>query len=80
MDVDAEVQDEQKQRTGDRERKRVRRIPAGTFLLVNLYGVHRDPAIWAQPNEFHVENFYDEASNTVVNQSFLIPFSSGQSL
>ena len=56
---------------------RAYRIPSGTFVLANLYGVHRDPALWTQPEGFHVENFYDEASNSVTNQSSLIPFSCG---
>jgi len=32
-------------------------IPVGTHLCVSVFGLHRDPEFWEQPNEFRPERF-----------------------
>uniref|UniRef100_A0A6N2LEE7 Cytochrome P450 n=2 Tax=Salix viminalis TaxID=40686 RepID=A0A6N2LEE7_SALVM len=55
-------------------------IPAGTRLLVNLWKLHRDPNIWADPLEFQPERFLKEHANLDVGgQDFeFTPFGSGR--
>ena len=56
-------------------------IPVGTRLLVNLSKLHRDPNVWAEPNEFRPERFLtgDHKNVDVRGQNFeLIPFGSGR--
>ena len=52
-------------------------IHENTIALTNLYAAHRDTRIWKDPEHFHVENFYDEKSNSLKNTEQLIPFSLG---
>ncbi|KAG6761466.1 hypothetical protein POTOM_034687 [Populus tomentosa] len=53
-------------------------IPAGTRLVVNLWKLHRDPNIWANPLEFQPERFLKEhAKLDVRGQDFeFTPFGS----
>lgn len=55
-------------------------IPAGTRLVVNLWKLHRDPNIWANPLEFQPERFLKEKANLDVRgQDFeFTPFGSGR--
>ena len=55
-------------------------IPKGTRLLVNAWKLHRDPAVWSNPEEFQPERFLiSHATIDVVGQHFeLIPFGSGR--
>ena len=55
-------------------------IPAGTRLIVNLWKMHRDPSIWANPSEFIPERFLNENANLEVKgQDFeFLPFGSGR--
>ncbi|XP_031483747.1 cytochrome P450 CYP82D47-like isoform X5 [Nymphaea colorata] len=55
-------------------------IPAGTDLYVNVWKVHRDPKVWADPEEFKPSRFVTTHKEVKVNgQSFeLIPFGSGR--
>ncbi len=52
-------------------------VPANSFVVTHLYGHHRDPSYWKTPHVFNIENFYNEANNSVINTNFLIPFSLG---
>ncbi|KAJ4716415.1 Cytochrome P450 protein [Melia azedarach] len=55
-------------------------IPAGTQLFINLWKMHRDPSIWANPSEFIPERFLNENANLDVGgQNFeYLPFGSGR--
>ena len=34
-------------------------VPRGSLLLIDIYGHHRDPLLWADPSEFRPERFED---------------------
>nr|AJD25201.1 cytochrome P450 CYP82D71 [Salvia miltiorrhiza] len=55
-------------------------IPKGTWLIVNLWKLHRDPRVWQDPSEFRPERFLNGESNAdVKGQDFeLIPFGAGR--
>ncbi|TXG52934.1 hypothetical protein EZV62_022103 [Acer yangbiense] len=55
-------------------------IPAGTWLFVNLWKLHRDPSIWLNPSEFIPERFLNYHANLDARgQHFeYLPFSSGR--
>ncbi|KAB2082568.1 hypothetical protein ES319_A05G206500v1 [Gossypium barbadense] len=55
-------------------------VAAGTWLITNLYKLHRDPGIWSDPEEFRPERFMTTHKHVdVKGQNFeLIPFSSGR--
>ena len=53
-------------------------IPAGTFILSNLWAVHHDPKVWKDPEEFKPERFLNEDGTAVVQREELIPFSIGK--
>ena len=55
-------------------------IPKGTRLLVNAWKMHRDPAVWSNPEEFQPERFLiNHATVDVFGHNFeLIPFGSGR--
>ncbi|KAG9450889.1 hypothetical protein H6P81_010854 [Aristolochia fimbriata] len=40
------------------------RIEAGTTVMVNLYAVLHDPAVWKEPDRFDPERFLENASGT----------------
>ncbi|PON59360.1 Cytochrome P450, E-class, group I, partial [Trema orientale] len=55
-------------------------VPKGTILLVNMWKLHRDPRIWAEPNEFKPDRFLTAHAEVDVrgHQFEYIPFSSGR--
>ncbi|GLJ19650.1 hypothetical protein SUGI_0355900 [Cryptomeria japonica] len=55
-------------------------VPAGTQLLVNIWAIHRDAAVWDRPMEFIPERFVkSDKEIDVKGQDFeLIPFGSGR--
>lgn len=57
-------------------------IPAKTRLLVNVWAIGRDPAVWANPLDFDPERFLDEglhAGTDFSGKNFnLLPFGSGR--
>lgn len=55
-------------------------VKKGTWLITNLWKIHRDPCIWANPLEFKPERFLTSHKDIDVRgQNFeLIPFGSGR--
>ena len=56
-------------------------IPAGTRLLVNISRLHRDPSVWAEPDEFRPDRFLSARHGNldVGGTCFeLMPFGSGR--
>ncbi|XP_071647081.1 cytochrome P450 4C1-like isoform X2 [Temnothorax longispinosus] len=51
-------------------------VPAGTFLHLNIYGVHRDPNFWSNPEVFDPNRFLPEKIRNRHPYSYL-PFSAG---
>lgn len=54
------------------------RIPKDTNVFINLWSVHHDAQIYAQPEAFDPERFYDRSANVLVKQEAFIPFSAGE--
>ncbi|XP_024535166.1 flavonoid 3'-monooxygenase-like [Selaginella moellendorffii] len=53
-------------------------IPANTTLLVNIWGIHHDPANWSDPESFCPERFLGSDHSVLGNHFDLIPFGSGR--
>ena len=54
-------------------------IPKGTTVLVNLWSLHHDPAIWDDPDKFIPERFLDKDGKFVPpKQDRFLPFSAGR--
>jgi cytochrome P450 len=54
-------------------------IPAGTRVLVNVWAIARDDALWDAPDVFQPERFLGESKVDVLGQDFeLLPFGSGR--
>ncbi|GLJ40599.1 hypothetical protein SUGI_0838070 [Cryptomeria japonica] len=55
-------------------------VPTGTRLLVNVWAIHRDPAVWERPTEFDPGRFLKSQTEIdVKGQHFeLLPFGSGR--
>ncbi|XP_025073480.1 cytochrome P450 4C1-like [Pogonomyrmex barbatus] len=51
-------------------------VPAGTALLINIHGVHRDPNYWPNPEIFDPDRFLPENIQNQHPYSYL-PFSAG---
>ena len=52
-------------------------IPKGTVVIPNIWGIHHDPAIWKDPEEFQPERFLDDQGCLKRWEEF-IPFSLGK--
>ena len=50
-------------------------IPSGTMILANMYGLHRDPHLWIDPETFNPGRFLNDDGTIVRKQQ--IPFSIG---
>ena len=54
-------------------------IPKGTAVIVNLWSLHHDPAIWDNPDKFMPERFLDKDGKFVPpKQDRFLPFSAGR--
>lgn len=56
-------------------------VPKGTWLLINMWKLHRDPNTWSDPLEFRPERFltFDHKDVDVKGTDFeLIPFGAGR--
>lgn len=57
-------------------------IPENTLILTNIYAVHHDPKLWADPNHFNPDaNFTrhnESAGFDIINTENLIPFGVGR--
>ena len=56
-------------------------FPAKSFLLYNIWGVHRTPEVWNEPDRFNPDRFMDTTGK--INKSLtehLIPFGVGKNL
>ncbi|XP_035666328.1 cytochrome P450 2U1-like [Branchiostoma floridae] len=51
-------------------------IPANTYILVNLWSVHMDPANWTDPEKFDPSRFLDDQGQLKSVKTYL-PFSTG---
>nr|TKW17796.1 hypothetical protein SEVIR_5G391900v2 [Setaria viridis] len=49
-------------------------VPVGSMVLVNAYAIHRDPAIWENPEEFRPERF----EHGRAEGKFMMPFGMGR--
>ncbi|TVU25322.1 hypothetical protein EJB05_27814, partial [Eragrostis curvula] len=53
-------------------------IPAGTRVLVNVWAIGRDPAVWDAPGEFRPERFVGSRLDVKGQDFELLPFGSGR--
>ncbi|XP_072043090.1 cytochrome P450 2J2-like [Amphiura filiformis] len=51
-------------------------IPKGTYVVANVWALHNDPDVWAEPDQFKPERFLDEDGKLSYREE-LIPFSTG---
>ncbi len=51
-------------------------LPAGAQVLLNIYGIHHNPAYWEQPEQFRPERFAPDQLSKQVKHTYL-PFATG---
>ncbi|XP_072050365.1 cytochrome P450 2U1-like [Amphiura filiformis] len=53
------------------------KIPKGSVVISNLWGVHHDPETWPNPDQFNPERFLDDYGD-VMDREEVTPFSIGR--
>ena len=53
-------------------------LPAGTFVMVNMWSCMRDPLYWREPDAFDPTRFLDANGHFVNNNPAMMPFSAGK--
>lgn len=53
-------------------------IPKGTRVLVNVWTIGRDPALWENPNEFYPQRFLGKSIDVKGRDFELLPFGTGR--
>ncbi|RLN17616.1 cytochrome P450 71A1-like [Panicum miliaceum] len=53
-------------------------VPAGTRVLINIWAIGRDPAVWEAPMEFRPERFGGGGADVKGHDFELLPFGSGR--
>ncbi|KAI3501139.1 hypothetical protein L1887_29000 [Cichorium endivia] len=53
-------------------------VPKGARVFINAWAIHRDPAIWENPSEFHPERFLVSEWDYSGNDFNYFPFGSGR--
>jgi cytochrome P450 len=53
-------------------------IPKGSVLFVPIYGVHRVPSVWEDPEAFDPERWLDGRGERARKQNMYLPFGMGQ--
>ncbi|CAN6295017.1 unnamed protein product [Urochloa humidicola] len=53
-------------------------IPAGTRILINIWAIGRDPAVWESPMDFLPERFTGSGVDVKGQDFELLPFGSGR--
>ena len=53
-------------------------VPAGTRVLINIWAIGRDPAVWEAPMEFRPERFIGGGVDVKGQDFELLPFGSGR--
>ncbi|KAG6471379.1 cytochrome P450 81Q32-like [Zingiber officinale] len=53
-------------------------VPAGTMLLVNAWAIHRDAAVWDEPEKFKPERFMEGGAAAATEGYKFLPFGMGR--
>ncbi len=53
-------------------------LPKGATVFANIYGVHHNPEIWGDPENFRPEKFLNEDGMKFIQNYALIPFAEGK--
>ena len=53
-------------------------MPKGTMILVNVWGLHRNPTLWDEPEAFKPERWLDEEGKHISHPFQFLPFSTGR--
>ena len=55
-------------------------VPKGALVNINVWGIHRDPAVWPQPKEFLPERFLKGSSLSPSHPNAFLGFGLGAPL